>query len=99
MRPPRNYQAENVTKIVPSVGKQRDRICNDAVEHLDDNQPQVKGGCNREHRSKIIRCLPMAMAVVIVHCRDIASDAQVTLLRYPQGFGLMVLIRAAHAKI
>ena len=33
----------------------------------------------------------MAMTVVIVHCRDIASDAQVTLLRYPQGFGLMVL--------
>ena len=75
-----------------SVGKQRYRMRNNAVEHLDRNQPLVKGGCNREHRPKIISRVPVVMAVMVVHWpRHIASDSR---LHYyiPNGFTFAIKI-------
>ena len=54
---------------MPSVGEQRDGMRGDAIENLDNNQPDIKGGRNREHRTKVFRRVGMAMAGVIMIVR------------------------------
>ena len=62
---PGHHQTQHVTQVVPCVGDQGDRIREQPIDDLGDDEAQIKRGAGGKRQTKILRRMSVPMPCIV----------------------------------